>query len=68
MANESIYFVFNPAGDAPKQKHGSLNEARLEAERLAGLMPDQDFFVCRCVESVKRLTSPFYRKIYSKKG
>lgn len=68
MINESLYFVFNPNRGTPKHRHGSCVEAREEAERLAELSPGEEFFVCRCVESIKKLPTPYLRKVYSKKG
>lgn len=44
MVNK-FWFVWNPNKLVPKYKHGTLEEAKHEAERLANLNPGQMFHV-----------------------
>lgn len=62
--NESFYVVWNPGGDAPFVRHGSVEKAREEARRLALLNPSAEFFVLRAVESVQYSTNPFVCRSY----
>ncbi len=64
---ESIYFVFNPAGDVPKRRHATVHEAREEARRLATLQQGQTFFVVRAIESITYRVDPFQVTNYCKK-
>lgn len=63
MPNQyGTYFVFNPGNNsAPKIKHNSEYEARMEAERLAAANPGQQFYVLKAVtvsETPKVVTKP----------
>lgn len=63
MPNQyGTYFVFNPGSNsAPKIKHNSEYEARMEAERLAAANPGQQFYVVKAVtvsETPKVVTKP----------
>jgi hypothetical protein len=40
------FLVWNPEGRAPSRQHLSLDDARAEAERLAGRNPGSRFYVC----------------------
>lgn len=64
MSQESIYVVWNPAGNAPTVRHPSVEQAREEARRLALANPHAEFFVLRAVESVQYRTDPFVCKTY----
>ena len=47
MANDGppFWLVWNPNGRAPTQKHASADLAEKEAERLARMVPGQEFYV-----------------------
>lgn len=48
---EMFWMVWGDGRAAPTKKHGSFQEARLEAERLARLNPACTFHVLTCVGS-----------------
>lgn len=51
MAEDRVKFwmVWAPAGRAPTYKHHSKESAVLEAQRLAKLNPNSDFYVLKAV-------------------
>lgn len=64
MSNESIYLVWNPCGENPTKRHGSLESAREEARRLCQFNQGAEFYVLRAIESIEYRTDPFIRKTY----
>ncbi len=43
------YYIYRPGGSGPTIKHGTIIEAGLEAERLAGENPGQVFEILLCL-------------------
>lgn len=51
-----FWIIWNEKGSCPpKYKHASIESAKLEAERLAKLVPEGTFHVLELVGSCKRL-------------
>jgi hypothetical protein len=46
---ESCYYVFSPAGHAPRHKHETFDEAVTESRRLCEMHPNQTFEVLQRV-------------------
>lgn len=67
MAENAVFFVFNPKADKPRQIHASLAEAEEEAIRISSLAPDIEIYVLRVISSFTHLSKPYIRKQYSKK-
>lgn len=44
-----FWVVWNPDGQAPTMRHWTRLSADTEAQRLASLHPDQDFFVLKAM-------------------
>ena len=61
--NEEIYMIWNQTGGIPRVRHGSLRDARQEAERLAEKEAGDTFYIVRVVESV-RLKEKFDVRTY----
>ena len=40
-----FFFVWNPSGHAPSFRHPDMQSARTEADRMARLNPNQQFWV-----------------------
>jgi hypothetical protein len=60
---KSYYYVFSPAGHAPRHKHDTFDEAVKESQRLCEMHPDQTFEVLQCVaitSAPKPQVSTFY--------
>lgn len=49
MELTKFWFVWNPAGNAPRHRHGSKAFAEIEALRLARLHRGQQFIVLKAV-------------------
>lgn len=57
------YYVFSPAGHAPRHKHETFDKAIAESQRLCALHPNQTFEVLQCVaitSAPKPQVSTFY--------
>jgi len=65
---KTFFMIWNPNGHSPTRKHWSIEDARIEAKRLATLKPTQKFIILRAVESFKFKPEPFEIKSYSNKG
>lgn len=49
----SFFVVWNPAHGLPRYQHGTLAQAKAEAERLARLNPGSEFIVMQSLGSAR---------------
>lgn len=54
---EEIYLIWTPKGSNPRKRHPSIEEAEKEAERLAKLNPNKEFYVLKAVKKFKGCTT-----------
>ena len=47
MSREQFYMVYNPNGKTPKVQHATHAAAKAEAQRLAALQPNDQFYILR---------------------
>lgn len=53
---DMFWIVWSPTGTSPPRfKHGTLDSARTESERLARAAPNAEFFVMACVGRSKKV-------------
>jgi hypothetical protein len=55
MQIDKFWMVYSPQGRAPTYQHGTPNDAKKEAERLAALSPGQQFFVLEAIGMAKKV-------------
>ena len=67
MSDKSIYLVWNPGGENPKERHETVDDARKEARRLAEANKGLEFFVLRAVESFEYRDDPWRCRQFCKR-
>ncbi len=60
---KSYYYVFSPAGHAPRHKHETFDEAVTESRRLCELHPNQTFEILQCV-AITSVPKPQVNTLY----
>ena len=54
---EEVYLVWTPKGSNPRKRHPGIEEAEKEAERLAKLNPNKEFYVLKAVKKFMGCTT-----------
>lgn len=64
MTQNTFYVVWNPSHGSPSYRHSTYSNARSEAERLAKIASEQEFYVLQAI-SKSRCISATTEKLHN---